>query len=246
MRLPEDLSVFGSAPGAMPLATVCILEGQKHGAACLGGLTSCPLGGDDPDLVNCNFFHYLLDTVSRYRYGGRDDNLYGYNTIDPDLGTTISVYDSYWSGTGMSTALIMPVMRTSILGHEAMHTRNRFHIQCNGEDCDPDLTGPYGFEVIILEAFIRGGWGVPSIDTLFPAVSTQDLFEVMRFGCWRLQQRFAYLPAEIRSMYDGADCNTITAETWAERMGLPWPNPAERAPTWALTVGTPPLDSCGN
>ena len=183
LKLPADYSVLGKGRGIVPLSLICILEGQKHDGACLGGQTSCPLGADDPELENCNLFHFLLDVVDHYRYGGlysaKDPDIFGENSYESDLTTTVSVYGKFWPGTGASGTLLSSMHRAAGLAHEALHSRNYVHITCNGFDCDPELNGPYGFEAIIAEAFVRGGWGEISIDPFTPRFPHKTLTT-----CW--------------------------------------------------------------
>jgi hypothetical protein len=107
--------------------------------------------GDSP---NQAIFNFVANRLLEISYGEETETRWATYKWP----NRIQIHSAFWAD-GDSQHRRDPFMRTATLVHEAYHAQGTFHEICETTgalDCDPELQGAYGFELIYFHFLLRG------------------------------------------------------------------------------------------
>jgi hypothetical protein len=105
------------------------------------------------------------------------------------------------------------VVRASILVHEFMHSRGKFHGSCadGSMKCDPELNGPYGFSLAYFHFLVHGSHQL---------LDTSKLGAIDSQMCSILKNNIDHVPAGLSAYVASRDCTYGSPVQLLTREGL--------------------------
>lgn len=222
VAIPAKNTIFGTAPdraGALPLDFFEIYRDNRW------------------KNLNQSLFNYVFGKFDVVRYVSVLDGVSGHYDLKASGGLReLILTDNFWSSDRYagSANYRMPFLRSAILVHEARHGDGYVHINCDssktshtGFACDPELTGPYGFETAYEKFLLHGS--ATCIESSLRKGCTPPLspVAVRMIGldlCLNIQSRFMNLyPELLKLVKDGLSCSSLTYEKIMELEGIALP-----------------------
>lgn len=166
---------------------------------------------EQPTQFNRAAFNYIANRINSIRFvadGGGKAGRYG---IDHSLiGGVMTLHAPFWDPSDDFTTDSV-FRRAAVLFHESRHGGKIFHVRCSANtdnDCDSGFDGPYGYQVQIIEMFLRGSH------------TLMDINEIAGLGhtiCAIVQGSIDSGPADLKADFvDKINCAEVANGTWTK------------------------------
>jgi len=224
IAFPPENRIFGVAPYAIPLATLCLLDPGSFVSECrieedyeeyLHGIPS-----GDPRRISRNVFNRALNRIDEIRY-------------EPGDGTASASMGPFPTEEGISYRLTIfdafrdtPFERSATLVHESRHGDGYHHnvnyCAAGTADCDPQLAGCYGTEAIYRLMLLHGSYGLKVEGTNDWAMTNYDVLSLGYASCLNLMNNLeaGRYPPELEAFLKETPCYTLTAQDILDLEGI--------------------------